>query len=512
MKKKLLILNFIILTILLLVSCHGNKALPEFVIPEELEDREFNLTFWAKNDTNKTQQEIYDNAIKEFNKYYPNIHIEITQYRDYPTIYSDVIKNISTKTTPNVCIAYPDHVATYLDGTNIVVPLDELMNDENYGLGGSKIKFESINKSDIIDKFLEECIIDEKYYILPFQRSTEALYINKTYVENLGFTIPDVVTWDFIWEVCAKAIEQKQEGTNLYPLIYKSVDNMMIQLLKQKNLAYTSSNKDIYLFNENTKQILLELQDYADKKYFDIFDRVSYPGNHFNRGNCIFAIDSTAGATWMGGDAPLQDIKEDERASFETIVKAIPQVDENNPQMISQGPSICVFNKTDSQEVLASWIFAQFLLNTETQIQYSKTEGYLPVTKLAIESKEYENYLNDETEYKVKIDATKVILDNIDNTFITPVFSGSSLVRSASGYLIQGIYKPKYKGSSGIDLLFEDTYSLYNLNTVVNEDSKSLNNSNSKVGYILIGTIVIIWVGIGIYVILDKSKNKQKIK
>ncbi len=31
---------------------------------------------------------------------------------------------------------------------------------------------------------------------------------------------------------------------------------------------------------------------------------LSYPGNFFNAGQCIFAIDSTAGATWIGTNAP----------------------------------------------------------------------------------------------------------------------------------------------------------------------------------------------------------------
>lgn len=528
MKKRMFILTLILTAILILSSCHGNKTLKEFIMPEDFDDREYNITFWAKNDTNSRQQQIYNEAITEFNKYYPNINVEITQYRDYTAIYSDVIKNISTQTTPNVCVAYPDHVATYLDGTNVVVPLNELINDNEYGLGGSLIKYNSIKKDDVISSFLEEGKIGNNYYTIPFQRSTEALYINKTYVEKLGFKIPDVITWEYVWSVCKKAIEEKNENQNLYPLIYKSTDNMTIQLLKQMGIDYTSNDKDIYLFNDDTKNLLLELQSYANNKYFEIFARVSYPGNHFNRGNCIFAIDSTAGATWIGGDAPLQDIPENERVSFETVVRPIPQVDANNPYMISQGPSVCIFNKNDSQEVLASWLFAQFLLNKKTQIDYSQTEGYIPVTKSAIDSTEYQDSINNpnyvpnnivpgSVEYKtilypVRIEATKVLLNNIDNTFVTPVFSGSSLVRSAAGYLIEGIFKPKYKKDNGIDLLFEETYALYNLNTVVKNTAVKDSNNNLLTSYILIGSILVAWVGIISYVTYEKLKKRSKEK
>ena len=67
-------------------------------------------------------------------------------------------------------------------------------------------------------------------------------------------------------------------------------------------------------------------------------------------------------------------------------VLPVPQFDPEQPQMISQGPSVCVFNKDDPQEVLASWLFAQYLLTNNVQIAYSQTEGYVPVTSKAQES------------------------------------------------------------------------------------------------------------------------------
>ena len=95
---------------------------------------------------------------------------------------------------------------------------------------------------------------------------------------------------------------------------------------------------------------------------------------------------------------------------------AIPQFDTSNPQMISQGPSVCVFNKEDSQEVLASWLFAQYLLTNEVQIAYAETEGYVPVTSRAQESPEYQEYLagcgeDNALHYEVKIKATKLYSD-----------------------------------------------------------------------------------------------------
>ena len=96
----------------------------------------------------------------------------------------------------------------------------------------------------------------------------------------------------------------------------------------------------------------------------------------------------------MGTNAPLVDIAEEEIIDFETELRMIPQFDPENPQMISQGPSICIFNKDDPQEVLASWLFTQYLLTDSIQIAYSQTEGYVPVTTSAQQSPEYQDYLS----------------------------------------------------------------------------------------------------------------------
>ena len=89
----------------------------------------YEITFWAKNDTNKTQVDIYKQAIADFEALYPNITVNLRLYTDYGKIYNDVITNIATDTTPNVCITYPDHIATYLTGDNVVAPLDDLLAD-----------------------------------------------------------------------------------------------------------------------------------------------------------------------------------------------------------------------------------------------------------------------------------------------------------------------------------------------------------------------------------------------
>ena len=518
-------------SMLALTGCHGSKGLDAFVIPEEFDTaEEYEITFWAKNDTNKTQTAIYEQAIADFENLYPNITVNLRLYTDYGKIYNDVITNIATNTTPNVCITYPDHIATYLTGVNQVVPLEELFDDESYGLGGSEVRYDSPAREEIIPKFLEECSFGGHYYAIPYMRSTEACYINKTYVEKLGYDLPDVLTWDFVWEVSEAAMETDSEGNYLVngqnvliPFIYKSTDNMMIQQLRQRNAGYSTEDSEILLFSDTTKELLETVAEHAGTGAFSTFKISSYPANFLNAGQCIFAIDSTAGATWMGSDAPLIDISGDKLVQFETEVMAIPQFDAENPQMISQGPSVCVFNKENPQEVLASWLFAQYLLTNDVQIAYAETEGYVPVTSRAQQSEEYLDYLSrcgedNSAHYGVKIKAAELLLENMDYTFVTPVFNGSASLRDAAGRLIEETVKSVRRSQTVDDAyfekLYEDTVSLYRLDQLQRQN-RSASGGKTDLGPLpgtsvaLLASLAGIWVLIIVYVFARKRKKTE---
>ena len=529
----------LVLTLVLIlpaaVACHGSRDTVSFDIPEEFDtSKNYEISFWAKNDTNLTQVAIYEKAVSDFEVLYPNIKVNLKLYTDYGRIYNDVITNISTGTTPNVCITYPDHIATYMTGENVVVPLDALMLDEKYGLGGSALLFDSPASDEMIEKFLDEGRLGGVQYAMPFMRSTEACYINKTFVEKLGYELPEKLTWDFVWEVSDAATKKNADGIYevngqnvMIPFIYKSTDNMMIQMLAQKNAGYSTDSGEILIFNDTTEEILYEVASHVKKGAFSTFKISSYPGNFLNAGQCIFAIDSTAGATWMGPDAPMTDIHESKVVDFEMVVMELPQFDTENPRMISQGPSMCLFNKEDPNEVLASWMFMQFLLTNDVQISYSQTEGYAPVTAKAQESAEYLDYLSregedDELYYDIKLQATKILIGNTDNTFVTPVFNGSASLRNAAGDLIEETAKAVRRSKTVDDDFLSATYdkmrSLYHLDE--HGEGGGLGNRAElaplpRESVILIASLLSIWAILIVYVAFDivkrrkKSKNKQ---
>ena len=82
--KKLLSVGLAALLLLAALSgCHGSRGLEAFEIPASFDaERPIEITFWAKNDTNKTQTTIYGRAIEGFEKLYPNVKVTIRLYTD----------------------------------------------------------------------------------------------------------------------------------------------------------------------------------------------------------------------------------------------------------------------------------------------------------------------------------------------------------------------------------------------------------------------------------------------
>ena len=523
----LLLTALTLLSLFALTGCHGSRERIAFAVPESFDvSKRYEITFWAKNDTNKTQTAIYEKAMADFEALYPNIDVNMRLYTDYSRIYNDVITNIATNTTPHVCITYPDHIATYLTGTDVVVPLDELFADPRYGFGGSELRYDSPAQDELIASFIDECMIGGIHYAIPFMRSTEACYVNRTYVEKLGYTLPEVLTWDFVWEVSEAAMAKDADGNYLLngqkvmiPFIYKSTDNMMIQLLRQKGAGYSTPAGEIEIFNDTTKELLYTIASHVKNGAFSTFKISSYPANFLNAGQCLFAVDSTAGATWIGTNAPLLDISPDKLVEFETAVLPVPQFDPENPVMISQGPSICVFNKSDPQEVLAAWLFAQYLLTNDVQIAYAETEGYMPVTAKAQNDPAYRDYLgrageDNREHYAVKIAATQLGLQNIGNTFVTPVFNGSASLRDAAGQLIEDVTKSVRRkqtvDESYMQKLFADTTALYRLDQISGSaGSRADLGPLPHAAVVLLATLAVAWVLIGLYALIDALKKKK---
>ncbi len=161
-------------------------------------------------------------------------------------------------------------------------------------------------------------------------------------------------------------------------------------------------------------------------------------------------------------------------------------------------------------------------MSNETQIAYSQTEGYLPVTSKAFDSLEYQDYLSREGEdndlyYAPKIQASKLLLENIDNTFITPVFNGSASLRDAAGQMIENVTKSERRketvNDEYITKMYKDIQSLYHLDQVQKANTETFEKKEfgklPTASKVLLYTLVLVWIAIIGYWLFSKKMSKS---
>ena len=154
------------------------------------------------------------------------------------------------------------------------------------------------------------------------------------------------------------------------------------------------------------------------------------------------------------------------------------------------------------------------------QIAYSQTEGYVPVTSKAQNSAEYADYLarsgeDNDKYYDIKIKASELLLGHVGETFVTPVFNGSTSLRSAAGQMIENVTKSVRRRETVDDAYFEKLYgdmtSLYRLDSIGGApgDMTELGELPGTAVALLL-SLAAAWVLIALYVIIGKIKNLKK--
>ena len=412
----------LVLVLLMLLSCV--PALAETNFPSEGYDGSAVTIKFRHVITKDDQMAVINNAIAEFNKIYPNITVVLENVGgSYNGILDTTKTELRPGNEPNIVFCYMDHIADYNNLAGAVQTLDELISHPAVGLTAEQI-------ADFIPGYYNEgaSFGDGKMYALPFYKSTEVLYYNKTFFEENNLTVP--TTWDEMEEVCAKI---KAINPDSIPLGYDSEGNWFITMTEQLGSDYTSATEPHYLFdNDANKDFIRRFNSWYIKGYVTTAGLYgAYTSGLFTTDEArrsYMSIGSSAGATYQ---RPKKG--EDGNYPFEVGIAPIPQANPNAPKAISQGPSVCIFaHKKSTQEILASWLLVKYLTTDVTfQAQFSITSGYMPAIKSVLELPEYQEHLaKADGGDNVAILSVKVGMENTDAYFTSPVFPGSATARN----------------------------------------------------------------------------------
>ena len=395
-----------------------------------------------------TLQPTLETYIAEFNKIYPNIHIVHEQVGGYDDVRDQISKEITVGAQPNIAYCYPDHVALY-NLAGAVVKLDSLISSQESDGNGGILGLTQAQIDDFIPCYYEEGkqFGDGAMYTLPFSKSTEVLYYNKTFFEENNLQVPthwfstddnDTTSMEYV----CKRIKEIDTNPQTYPLGYDSEANWFITMCEQYGSPYTSATGDHFLFNNDTnKTFVKKFREWHQKGYvttqqiYGAYTSGLFVQTDPAEAHSYMSIGSSAGANHQ------RPAKTDNGYEFEVGIASIPQVNAENPKIISQGPSVCIFSKSNPQEVIASWLFVKFLTTSvEFQAEFSMASGYVSVIKSVNQNPVYAEFLAGANggDHVAALSA-KICLEQANAYFSSPAFLGSSRARDQVGQLFINI-------------------------------------------------------------------------
>ncbi|MCI1244710.1 MAG: extracellular solute-binding protein [Bacilli bacterium] len=392
------------------------------------------VTFWTIN--GKNNGDALNTLVAAFNKIYPNIKINITQQGGYSDIETKINNAIPAGTTPTVAYCYPDHVANYLDA-NAVMDVSGFVDDPTLGFQEADKAVEGCHDedgksvygvNDFVKEYWDEGTAYQKEgtYSVPFCKSTEALFYNKTFFDAYGLSVPE--TWEEMWSLCAHIKEIAPDKT---PLGYDADSNFFISSCEQLGIPYTSSAGDHYLFNNpEAKALMNKLVEYYNDGYFVTKATTAngaYASTKYTEQSIIMFVGSTGGTSYATTD------------NFDSEVARVPHWANHDLKVIQQGPSLCFFNRGNWADKYGAWLFYKFATRYVNSVYFATAStGYDPVRVSSFESQEYANWLDDNASSTFGKVAT-MTQDLRDNYFYSPVFVGSSTARTAVGEILANI-------------------------------------------------------------------------
>ena len=399
--KKLLSLSLLLITVIALAGC-ATKTAPEpevncddypnasqcqvadpdnpqpglVEVLDALPTEEITIDFWHVYGQEK--EALLLDYIAEFEALYPNITVNATSQGGYDDLRNKTILAMSAGNTPTMLVAYPDHVAGYLNG-DAVIPLDDFIYDETWG----------VDVDDFIESYLDE---NRQYqggfmYSLPYSKSTEMMVFNKTIFEANGITIPMDEALSFA-DLEGFMATMVGDGANQceYLINYDSSSNLFINSVRQWDAGYTNSEGDILVGDSKTNDMLSYLKSKFENKMIALpiaWDQ-QYGSTNFKAGDSCMTVGSTAGISYNIPDP----------GTFEIGVAPVPQWDEDHLSAVQQGPNVAIMKDSTSAERLAAWLFIKYITDTEQTAKWSMLTGYLPVRTSGFESPMYQEFLS----------------------------------------------------------------------------------------------------------------------
>lgn len=397
--KKMLLIMLLIICTINLFGCNSKKN------REDLLDASKPITVTVWHYYNGQIKDRFDNLVEKFNE---TVGIEqgividakslgdVNQLAD--AVYDAANNTIGSQPMPDIFMAYPEN-AYRVNKVSELVDLETIFSQEEL----KRYK----------EDFLEEGRfgVDEKLRILPIAKSTENLFLNKTFWDDFskksGADIEKLRTWEGLVEVA----KQYKETTGKAFLGIDANANYMLVSSMQLGTEIYNYQEDDASFNL-TRNVAKNIWENYYVPYINGYFKKTgrFSSDDAKIGNTLAYTGSTAGTAYFPTEV---NVDKNNVYKIESMTLPYPVFENGKPYAIQQGAGMCVA-KSDESHVYASGVFLKWFTEPDQNLEFAISTGYFPVMD---ESLNKESLVEQVKESKVVGESIPKMIETTDYMF-----------------------------------------------------------------------------------------------
>ncbi len=393
-------------------------------IPTKI-DKPVTIEFWHAMTGNleKTLQTM----TQEFNDSQSNITVKLVNQGTYDDLNKKLMAAAKSHTSPVMAQAYEDWMQDYINN-NLITDLTPYVQNKTVGWSDSEL-------NDIVKVFRDENSWNNKFYGVPFNKSTEVLYYNTDMFKENNLKVPTT------WAELENAAQTLTKGNVIGMGFENAIGLNFPTWVQQAGGQFVDVNsKKVTFDSEEGKKALTFLNDMVNtKKIARLAGEDKYMSDPFSRGDVGMYIGSSAGISFVEAGA---------KGKINWATAPLPAGKKASTQF--QGTNLVTFNSADDQQKLAAWEFMKFLSSKDQTIYWAQNTGYVPVRESALKDPVWLKYIEENPKYAA---AEK----QFDAGYFFPHLDGAFAMKNAYSTEIQAVLVGKKSVDQGLQDAVKNT-------------------------------------------------------
>lgn len=318
------------------------------------------VTFWYS--LTGSSQSALKKLTKEFEKKNPNITIKLqSQGGNYSDLQAKLTSGLqSPKDLPTIAQAYPDWL--YNAAKNkMLVNLTPYVKNKKIGWGSYK-------NSKIQSGLWNGAKIGGTQYGVPFNKSVEVLFYNKTLLDKYGVKVPTTMAE---LKTASQKIYEKSNH-KVRGMGFDALNNYYMLSMKENGVSF---NKNLNFASSTSKKVINYYANGVKAGYFMQAGTEKYMSTPFSNAQVAMFIGSTANEAYVK-----------QGLSKKYTYGIAPRPSKLNVQ---QGTDIYMFSHATATQKAAAFMYMKFLTSKSSQLYWAQQTGYMPVNSDVLNSSTY---------------------------------------------------------------------------------------------------------------------------